>query len=245
MHRIIFHSEFFTLYSYGFFVALAFLLSSLLMILDAKKKGIATNDMFDFLIAIMAGGLIGGRILFVLVNLKYYVNHPSRIFFLNEGGLAFQGALLFAMLLASVVLVVKKLSVWKVADIAAPYVALGQAIGRIGCFLNGCCYGKVIVDGVGVTFPEEAVMRIPVQIYLSLAFLIISIFLLAIRPKIKYEGCTFALYLMLYSLIRGVLDFLRGDINALFYGITLSQAISLGVFLLGGMMCFVLWRKGR
>jgi phosphatidylglycerol:prolipoprotein diacylglycerol transferase len=117
------------------------------------------------------------------------------------------------------------------SDLIAPYIALGQAIGRIGCFLNGCCYGRVIEKGIAVTFPQETAMRIPTQLYSSMLLMVIFMVLIAIREKRRFDGCVFIMYVLLYAVFRFCMDFLRGDDLAVLFGIRLSQVISIGMFI--------------
>jgi prolipoprotein diacylglyceryl transferase len=150
-----------------------------------------------------------------------------------EGGLAFQGALAGALISGAAAARVKKLPFWKTADVIAPYIALGQAVGRIGCFLNGCCYGMIVENGPGITFPGETVMRAPTQVYSSLALLGIFMALMEFREKRAFNGHVFAVYLILYSFFRFFIGFMRGDNPVVFFGMKLSQLISAGMFLCG------------
>lgn len=236
MHRILFQIGPFTLYSYGLSVAAAFLLSAGLILRNAKRFGIQKESVFDLLIAILVGGLVGGRLLFAVINWGDFREAPLRAFMIWEGGLAFHGALILGALSGIVAASLKKLPLWKTADLIVPYVALAQAVGRIGCFLNGCCYGRIIEKGIGVTFPGETVLRMPVQLYSSLGLFIIFLILITLREKRPFEGSIFSLYLVLYSFFRFFMDFLRGDELVTFFGVTLSQAISASVFICGAVI---------
>jgi len=242
MYRTLFQIGPFTLYSYGLLVAVAFLLSTFLILRDSAKFGISRNCVFDCLIAVLIGGLIGGRLLFVLINWQQYSLYPLRAFMLREGGMAFHGALGMAVLAGIVVCRLKKISFWKMSDLVAPYIALGQAIGRIGCFLNGCCYGRVITGGVAVTYPGEAVMRMPVQVYSSLLLLLIFILLMILREKRPFDGAVLGGYIILYAIMRFFIEFYRGDNPAVFFGLTLSQLISTGM-LACGVVAWMILRK--
>ncbi|MEA3489182.1 MAG: prolipoprotein diacylglyceryl transferase, partial [Candidatus Omnitrophota bacterium] len=243
MHRIVFQIGPFTLYSYGFFVAAGFLLSTVLILRDAGKFGLSRESVFDCLIAVILGGLIGGRALFVIINWGYYSRHLLDVVMFHRGGLAFQGALAGAVFAGGITARIKGLPFWRTGDLICPYIPLGHALGRVGCFLNGCCYGKIIESGVGVTFPGETVMRVPTQIYSSFFLLLLSGFLILFREKRRFEGQVFLVYLIIYSGFRFLIDFYRGDDLAMLYGIKLSQVISLGMFALGVMIYLVL--KGK
>jgi len=243
MHRIILNIGPFTLYSYGLCVALGFLISTIFILRDAAKSDLKQSDVVDCLIMVLISGLIGGRLLYVFLNAEYYAQFPLRILMFYEGGLAFQGALAAAVISGVVFTRIKKLSFRKIADLIVPYIALGQAIGRIGCFLNGCCYGKIVEHGFAVTFPGEAVTRMPVQIYSSLFLFVFFLILMKIRKKHFFDGCVFASYLMIYGVFRFFMDLLRGDELSVFYCLKLSQFIGVVTFLCGLLIFFVFKKK--
>ncbi len=233
MHRILFSIGPVTVYSYGFFVALGFLIPAIFLLKAAKRENIDKNDIFDILFALLIGGVAGGRILFVIINWKDYAGSPLRAFLINEGGLAFQGALVSAFFCMAAVVAFKKMEFWKTIDLFAPYAALGHAIGRIGCFFNGCCYGAATKLPIGVTFPGDVVKRIPTQIISSALLMLLFVFLLMIRKNKPFQGYVFSIYLMLYSVQRFFIDFLRDDNPGVIFGLTLGQLISVGLFLAG------------
>jgi len=245
LHRILFHIGPFTLYTYGLFVAVAFVLGSLLILRDSKKAGISETAMLDCLLAILIGGIIGGRLLFVLINMGDYISDPARILMLHEGGLAFHGSLAGGLAAGAICAKLRGIPLLKGVDVVAPYIALGQAIGRVGCFMNGCCFGKVIDHGIGVTFPGEDVMRVPVQLYSSAALLVIFALLIAIRRGTRTRGAVFAWYLILYGIYRTMIEFLRGDNPAVFMGLDLAQLISVGMFAAGVVMWGILKARGE
>jgi phosphatidylglycerol:prolipoprotein diacylglycerol transferase len=233
MHPILLKLGPFTIYSYGFFVAVAFLVSSALVVRAGEKQGLSRSDVLDILIAILLGGLIGGRLLFVIINLSYFLENPVHIVMLNEGGMAFQGGLAGGMIAALIACRVKKVSFWGMLDLVSPYAALGHAIGRIGCLMNGCCYGKPVTSGFGLMFHGEPVMRAPVQIYESLSLLALFLVLLFIGRKRRFGGEIFSIYIMLYAVIRIALEPLRADNPVVFAGTTLANIISIGMLVAG------------
>ena len=243
MFRIIFELGPVRIYSYGFFVALAFLMATVLVVRDAKRSGIDPSGVLDCMIAILAAGLLGGRLLHVILNWSYYSHFPRDIIMMQEGGLAVQGGILFGAIAGVITAKVKKLPVWGTTDLIIPYVALGQAIGRIGCLLNGCCYGRRVVEGIGITFPGEDFSRFPTQVYSSVILMGIFVLLLVLRDRKKFDGFIFSLYLIIYSIFRFFMDFFRGDELTRLGDITLSQGISLGLFALGLVLYVLLKRK--
>ena len=233
MHKILLHFGPFTLYSYGLFVALAFLVGTVMITKDAKKIGISQDKSLDAIVIVLICALLGGRLLFVAINWKDYLYDPLRVLKFYEGGLAFQGALITAVLAGCIVAHIKKIPFWKGADLMAPYIALGQAIGRIGCLLNGCCYGRVTHCGLGMVFPQESFMRVPVQVYSSLGLLCIFVALIFLAARKGFDGRVFAVYLISYSVFRFFMDFLRGDELVSFAGVYLSQWICVGLLVCG------------
>ncbi|MBD3380370.1 MAG: prolipoprotein diacylglyceryl transferase [Candidatus Omnitrophica bacterium] len=243
MHRILFQIGPVTLYSYGFMIAVGFVLSTVLILGEARKEGLPGESVFDAMIAVLAGGMIGGRLLFVAINAEYYFRHPVRVLFFNEGGMAIQGALAGALIGGLLVCRLKRLPFWRTSDVVAPYAALGQAIGRIGCFFNGCCYGYPYSGPCAVLFPGDPVPRFPSQLLYSGALLMLFVVLLAVKREKPFQGFVFISYLVLYGTLRFSLDFLRGDALMTLDGLTLSQALGLAITAAG----IVLWvvRRSR
>ena len=135
-------------YSYGLMLAVAVTVCAFLLKKDAAALNIPGDTLYDLVFWAVAGGLLGARIFFVTLNWDFFSGQPGEIFMIQNGGLAFQGGLLFGSAAAVIYLRLKKLPFWATTDLLAPYLALGQAIGRVGCFLNGCCYGRPFNHGI-------------------------------------------------------------------------------------------------
>ena len=220
MYPILFKIGPVQVYSYGVMLALAFLAAAFLAKRRASALGMKGDDILDLCVWLIVSGLIGGRLLFVLLNLDYYRENPFDALKLWQGGLVWYGGLIAAVLATVIFLSAKKMPILKTCDLMAPYVALGQSIGRIGCFLNGCCYGKA---------------GHPTQLYESAAMF--AVFLI-LRKRTPANGRTFFLYLILYSCIRFAIEFLRGDNPAVLMGLTISQLISVAIF----VTAVILWK---
>jgi len=142
------------------------------------------------------------------------------------------------------------LGFWTVADLMAPYAALAQAFGRIGCLLNGCCYGREAPCGYafGIMFPNESAVRYPAEIYSSIALILIFIVLRVWQDRRHFAGEIFLGYCIMYSLKRFLLEFLRGDNPRIISVFTISQVISVVVFA-AGISIFAIkmtaWKKKR
>lgn len=234
MHPIICRIGPFTLYSYGLTLVIAFIAGSVLAGLRAKKENINPEIIFNLCFIAFIFGVIGSRLFYIIENLAYYARNPLEIIMLQKGGLSWFGGLILGSCSAFVYIKRKKLSVYKILDLIAPYLALAQAIGRIGCFLNGCCFGKV--SRFGIYFPVHKAALIPTQLYSSLALFLIFLVLKYFQDKPHKEGQIFFLYLLLYSIKRFVIEFWRADNPAVFFGLTLFQVLSIAIF------CFSLFK---
>lgn len=218
------------IYSYGLFLALAFLVCIILILRRSIFIGIAPHHILDLCLYAIISGILGARILYVILNWDYYIMHPVEIFLLNKGGLVFYGGFIAALITAILVVKRRKLPIWGIADIVILYLPLGQAIGRIGCFLNGCCYGKPTTSILGVQFPEYSFAASqfgiehlvhPTQIYSSLADVLIFLIL---GSRMRYR---ILWYMFLYGTARFILEFFRADNPAVFYGLNIPQIISI------------------
>lgn len=224
------------IYSYGLFLALAFLICIILILRRAVSIGINPHEILDLSLYIIISGVIGARLLYVILDFKYYIMHPLEIFLLNKGGLTFYGGFILAVVIGAIVARKRKLPILLITDLFFLYLPLGQAIGRIGCFLNGCCYGKPTESIFGVQFPEYSFAAnqfgvshwvYPTQIYSSLFDLLIFV-ILGIRIKYKkYNGQIILYYIFLYGTARFLLEYLRADNPAVFYGLNIPQIASI------------------
>ena len=260
MHRIIFHFGFFTVYSYGVMLALAFIAGTLLAERRARKQGFPKDTIVDLSLWMLISAIAGARLLFVIINWEYYRHNMGDIFKIWEGGLVYYGGLVLGFWVTVYYVKKNKLSLWKIADILAPSLALAESIGRIGCFLNGCCYGKIAEQG-GVCFPAvgeppvftqqlrdgllssgalHSLPVIPTQLYSAGASLVIFFILLKAGRRKIFDGFLFWLFILLYSFARFIIEGFRYYESEflLFGGITVSQGISV---LLGIAACFFLY----
>lgn len=229
MHPIIYSVGPFTIYSYGLMLALAFVVSFTLAGLQARSQDIDPDLIFNLSFVMVIFGIIGARIFYVATNLKYFIENPLEIIMLQHGGLSWFGSLILGSLSAVVYIKNKKLSLYKILDFVAPFVALGQAIGRIGCLLNGCCFGRV--SQFGFYFPVHDQVLIPTQAYSSLMLIFIFICLRALQERTQRPGEIFFLYLLLYALKRFLVEFWRADNPQILFNLTLFQILSVIIFL--------------
>jgi phosphatidylglycerol:prolipoprotein diacylglycerol transferase len=242
MHPIILKLGPLTIYSYGLMLVLAFSIATLLVSLQGKREGLSLEFFLNLSFIILVSGVLGARILYIILNVKFYLNNPMQIIMLNRGGLVWFGGFIAGSSSCIVYLKYKGLDVYKICDLVIPYVALGQAIGRIGCFLNGCCYGKENLR-FGLYFPIHDATLIPTQLYSSLALLVIYIILRISQAQAHRRGVIFYLYIFLYSLWRFFIEFFRGDSRLFISNLSIFQIISVALFILSVVMLIRIYRQ--
>lgn len=242
MFPILFTLGPFPVHSYGFMLALAVLVSSWLFARAAAAKGISSEIIYDLVFWVVLAGIMGARLFFILLNLSYFVREPLEMVMIQNGGLAWQGSFVGGVAMGVFYIRKKNLSLWDVLDTAAPFIALGHAIGRIGCLLNGCCFGHPVAWGL--FFPVMNARLFPVQILMVVGQLIVfymlrslqqaraeqspflagSTFRLCARP-----GGVFIVYLLLSSLERFIVEFFRADHEVIF-GLSIFQYVCAAIF---------------
>jgi phosphatidylglycerol:prolipoprotein diacylglycerol transferase len=211
----------FYLPTYGVILAIAYLVGIWLLRRKARAEGLPEQKIFDFSLYVLAAAILGAKALLVIVEWRRYASNPRSLVEVLRSGGVFYGGLIAATIVGIWYMKRHRLPAWKVADMGAPSIALGEAIGRWGCFAAGCCYGKPTDGPLGVRFTDpfahEAVgtpLDVPLhpsQIYLSVnAFLIFLILQWAYRRR-TFDGEVFWLYVLLYAITRGLIENLRGD----------------------------------
>lgn len=220
----------FTIYSYGLMLVSAFFICALLSARQARIERMDGEQIFNLLFFIFICGVIGSRVFYCLMNFSFYLVHPLEIIMLQHGGMAWFGGLIFGSGGAIWFIRKHKMDLLKVLDLIVPFIALGQAIGRIGCLLNGCCFGRE--SEFGLYFKTLNQVLIPTQLYSSLLLILIYIYLRFRQVRQHLPGEILCSYLFLYSLKRFFIEFLRNDSPRDFYGMTFFQILCLLVFLL-------------
>lgn len=242
-----------TIHTYGVLIATGFLVALGLAVKQAGRTGISQDRFLDFAIYTLLAGIIGSRIFFVATNWSYYRVRPADMVKIWEGGLVFYGGVLFALLTALWYARRKGLPLWQTADIWAPSVAIGHAIGRLGCFCAGCCYGRP-AEGLpwAVTFTDPGSLAIkgvplhPSQLYESVGEFLNFLVLITMRKHQSFQGQLFWVYILNYSVIRSAVEMFRGDAvrGFLVPGVSISQGISALMFVSAILMIMKL-RKRR
>lgn len=227
---------------YGILIALGVVIGTLLALREGKRRGLNEDTLIDFLLFAIPGAIIGARAYYVIFSWDFYKDNPGEILNIRGGGLAIHGAVIGGIIIAIIFCRVKQLNFWTLGDIVAPSLILGQAIGRWGNFANQEAHGGptdlpwgIIIDGVKVH---------PTFLYESLWNLLVFILLMYYRKRQKVEGEVFLLYIILYSLARGLIEGLRTD--SLMWGdFRVAQLISLATIIVGLLLFRFIRNKNK
>lgn len=250
MHPIAFYIGSLEIRWYGILFATGFLAGFWTACRRAWHDHMSGEAIADLIPWVLLSALAGARLLYVI---EYHEEFVGASFWdvinIRRGGLVYHGGMVAAILTTVGYLRWKKRPLWRTADVLAPSIALGHAFGRIGCFLNGCCYGLPTTLPWGVHFPEghpscPAAVH-PTQLYeAGVNFLLYAALAWHFRYRRRFAGETFALYLVAYGLLRFVLEFLRGDYGEhRLLGLTPGQPVSLVVLAAGLALWFGLARR--
>ena len=252
MWPILLHIGPLTLHTYGLFVGLGFMAGYGWLFHEFRRRNWPVEIADALFLICLIGGLVGARVLYVLIEFSYYKDHWGEVFKIWSGGLVYYGGLIGAILPAIAYLKRKPFPVVPIADAAAPGLILGQALGRLGCFSAGCCYGLPTSRAWGVVFSDPSSLALlnvkihPTQLYESFLDLVVF-FILAFRNEKRKpsEGSTAALYLCLYGAARFVVEFFRGDDRGGFWiGLSPSQWLS-AVGILAGLVWLLAISMGK
>jgi len=261
MYPELFHIGSFPINTYGVFLALAFLCAILLSVHLAGKDGLPRERIYDLCLWMLLASLLGSKFLMLFTEPEYR-EHPSQLFsldFLRSGGV-FYGGLIGAVITGFWLMRRYGLPWWKTADACAPGIALGNFLGRQGCFAAGCCWGKPTTLPWGVKFSElgHEITGVPIdvhlhptQLYESFAMLIVFVFLLFLHRRRRFNGQVILTYALLYSVIRFLIEFVRddprGDVLGLttLTGLSTSQLISIVVGIASLIFLIIRWRRAN
>jgi phosphatidylglycerol:prolipoprotein diacylglycerol transferase len=257
MHPTLFQFGVITVYTYGVLVAAGVILGLLYARRQASRAGLPPKEIWNLGIYMIFSALIVSKLWLIFSGWSYYAANPSGIFsvtLLQSGG-TFYGGVLGAVLAIVLYSRVRKLPLLPTFDIAAGALPLAHAIGRLGCFAAGCCFGKPTTLPWGVTFTDEAAPRLagtplgtslhPTQLYEAAAEFLNFLLLVWIGARQRFTGQILGAYFVLYGIERSVIEFFRGDPGRtmMFHGtVSLMQLVSVGLVLTGA---FLWWRGLR
>jgi len=249
---ILFYLGGFPVRAFGLLVGLGFVLGLWTSARRATRAGIHPNAVYDLGPWLLAGGLIGARTLYVITFWKSeFASQPlADVFKIWNGGLVFYGGLILAIIVGILRVRSLGLPLWTLADALAPGIALGHGFGRLGCLLNGCCFGRAAEFPWSIRFPVEHATHglavHPAQIYESLLDFSLYGVLAWWFPRRKFNGQVFALYLLAYAGVRSVSEYFRGDYavtSAPLQGVlTPGQFMSVLIFI-AGILFWISLRK--
>lgn len=228
-----------TVYSYGLMMAVGFILFLAYVRRAAREEGLDPEALTNTAFAALVGGILGARALFVALDWSYFASRPGEILMLNRGGLVWYGGFAGGLAAAFFHARHRRMSVPRVFDVCLPPLALAQAVGRVGCFLNGCCYGFEAAPPLGTCLPDGLGCRFPVQL-LNSGLLLILFGVLHVRLKrAERPGGLLWIYGLGYGIIRLTTEFFRGDQSAVWAGLSLPQLLSLLLILVSAAAILV------
>lgn len=241
MHPVLMELGPVTIHWYGVLFSGGFLAAAIHWSCMSRRIGMEPFFGVEFCVWVIVAGVVGARLAFIIANAPLFLDDPARIVRLDRGGLIFYGGLIGATAATLVLARRRAIPLWRMADYAISGLPLGHAIGRIGCFMNGCCYGAPSKSWWAI--PLEGVQRHPVALIEAIYNIVIYILLLRLYASRHRDGRVFAGYLILYPAGRFSLEFLRGD--ARFPGMILNVAQEMSALLVvaGLVLWFTLPRK--
>jgi phosphatidylglycerol:prolipoprotein diacylglycerol transferase len=252
--------------TYGFLLALAFVSGIWFSARRARKQGLGTQWLPDLSLIVLISAIVGSRFFYVIYHLEEFegrildmINPIQSTGEIGIGGLSMFGGVVLAIVCGVIYVHMKKLNVWRIADIVAPSIMLGLGIARIGCFLNGCCFGTLSHSGFGVIFPPDSAAGyfyanapvFPVQLVASVSGFLIFAVLLALDRFKRFDGYTFWLMLIFYSVARFTIDFFRYYEESMIFArvggadFTVNQAVIVLIFIFSVLMWVYLRKKSK
>jgi len=244
----------FSVYSYGLLLALAYLAGLQMAVWRAKARGIDGTKVMDLGVGIIIAALVGAKLMLLVVDFDYFSANPAELLSLARSGGVFYGGLILASLVAIWQVRRLHLPVWATGDIIAPGIALGHVVGRLGCFLGGCCYGRETHLPWAVTFTSPLALANvgtplnvplhPTQLYEAGAAAIILAGLLVFERRGRaFPGRTFWVYILAYAISRFIIEFFRGDPRGVVLSLPTSQFIALVLVPVSLVMLVYLGRR--
>lgn len=260
--------------SYGVMLVLGFMCALFLAVRRARKEGINPDIVWDIWMYALLGGIIGSRAMYLFENYQSFSGRWLDIFKIWEGGLSFYGGFTLATISISIMLRIRRIRVLKMFDIIAVGLILGMAFGKVGCFMNGCCFGRPTDGPIAVTYPagspidgyghmrpsyayqwhldaglisSEASRSLPVhpvQLYESVNALVIFAILMLFYPHRRRYGEVTCLLGTLYPATRFILEFFRQKQAEYVFGLTPAQTYSLIAFVVFATL-FVISRRSQ
>ena len=262
MHSVLFSLDHITIYSYGACLALAIVLNYLVMTRIGRPNGYTPDFVSTLLTLMILTGLIGARLFYVVEHWGDYSGDLSKIFKVQEGGLMFYGGFIMGGISLIAFCLAQRKPVGDVLDLVVTAVPLGQAIGRVGCFLNGCCYGKLSDSPLAVCYPKGSepwthqiyagidgitaesplsLPGLPSQLFETALTLVIFAVLVSLYKHRRHQWIQVARYMVMYGAARFLVEFSRADPRLHFGPLSIGQTISIAL-MIGGIAIMIYLR---
>jgi len=231
MHPILLDLGGVKIFSYGVMIALGFFVAYVYTCYLARRIDIDEDYITDIFLVIIVTSILGARFNYVVTHLDRYMANPIQIVQVWTGGMVYLGGFLGAIFGAILYLRYRRFEFGVFADMFGPAVPLAQALGRMGCFLNGCCFGLVCEPPWGMVFPHHRLQQpyLPTQIYEAIILVCLAIGLDRYYRRNTVPGQVMVGYLYLYSLERFLIEFIRFESveESYIFGLTLAQSTCL------------------
>ncbi len=249
MDKIAFELGPLSIHWYGILMAVGFLAGLWTASRRSVRDGLQPEQVLDLGPWLILGAIIGARSLYVISYWNEFADKPwTEVLMVHHGGLVFYGGFLGATVAGVLYVQIKKLPIWKVADAVAPSISLGYVFGRMGCLLNGCCFGRACELPWAIHYPDTHSTRglgvHPTQVYDSLLNLGLYLGLVWLYRRKKFDGQVFAAYVVCYAVVRAIVEVFRGDYPRYYLGglVTPAQLLSAAI-LIAGLILF--WKLPR
>lgn len=268
MHGIAFHIFGFPVHWYGIMVAIGFLSSLAALEYKRQYARLTSDQVIDLSIIVVVCGIVGARTAYVIQFFDQFRGNLWKVVRIDQGGLVFYGGFILAALVIFRYVRKHKLCMSRILDICAPAMAIGHGFGRIGCLIQGCCFG-VPCKSFGIVYPPgsapaakypdmgsvflniklygnaaaSSLQLLPVQLFEAAGNFLLGITLLFLFRKIRRSGTIAACYFIAYGIMRFILEFFRGDHTDRIIGLTRAQLVGLFIMIPAGIFCYLYFRK--
>jgi len=237
----------FTIHGYGLMIALGFVAALFYGTFQCKKKGLNDDLFYNLAIFVLIFGWLGGKLLFIIVEFKSFLQSPMSV--LGSEGFVVYGGIITGLITIYVYCRIKKMDFLRNIDIMVAAVAINQCLGRVGCFLAGCCYGRETDSAIGVVFPAGSmapagVKLLPTQLFSAGADLLMFVVLFVIINSKKYKkGVPVCVYLTGYAIGRAIIECFRADNRGSVGTLSTSQFISIFIGIAGVIALFLVLKR--
>lgn len=225
-----------TIYGYGLMIGIGIIMALLIACRRGRKFSLNEDIIWGITLNAVIFGFLGAKILFCISDWRNFIQNPMSA--LSQNGFVVYGGIMSGALAAYIYCRIKKVNFLDYFDIVMPSIAIAQGFGRIGCFLAGCCYGRETHSFLGVIFSHSdfapnGVKLLPTQLFSSAGDFLLAGILIWYASKKRASGTVGALYLILYSIGRFLVEIFRADERGAIFGMSTSQFISIPVLVVG------------